>query len=290
MALRIRRALANGVPRTFRRNGWILAGAYLVVTLVQTGFVLMVATTALPLGAGAGPGAGSGMPSPGTRLPPLVSFLAVALASLTGGVLTVPVTVVGTRTLVSEYTDRVPEEFVFHRLGWATLNCLAGSWLVAAATGLLAVALLGVASWGVTSLAGEGALFALFETWPGRAVLVAGALVLLLPSAFLSVALVFVGQEVAVKDKNVLGAAVGSWRLARHNWLRLFALLLVAFVPQLLFSVVATRLLSPTPAQLLIAVESSVFQIAVLAVLARAYVYCHDGDELGRVALFAKVE
>lgn len=290
MTIRVRRTLTNGFPRAFRRNGLILIGVYLLISLLQGGLVWMVATTALPLGAVSPPPASGGqVPSPGTQLPPLISAQAVLIATFTGGVLTVPITIIAIRTLVSRFTDHIPEEFVFHRLGWATINSFLGTWLVSIVVGVITIISFGLAGWGLFTVADQATLGYLIGTWPGRALLVSAGLVLLLPAAFLGVSLIFVGQEVAVKDKNVIGAIVGSWRLARHNRLRLFALALLPFIPQMIFSFVVFEFLTPVPAQILSIVETAIFQIIVLAIMARAYVQSHDDNEISQTILYQKV-
>lgn len=295
MSLSVRSTLADGFPRAFRRNGWILIGVYFLVSLLQGGLVWMVATTALPLGTVSPPPAPGGqVPSPGTQLPPLISVQAVLIATFTGGFLTVPVTVIAIRTLVSQFTDQIPEEFVFHRLGWATVNSFLGTWLVSIVVGILTIVLFVFASWGLFAVVDQALLGYLIGTWPGRALLVGACLVLLLPSAFLGVNLIFVGQEVAVKDKNVIGAIVGSWRLARHNRLRLFVLALLPFVIQMIFSFGVFEFLPPVPAQIVSVVETAIFQIVVLAIMARAYVQSHEPDssDVGRISqatLYQKV-
>lgn len=288
MVLRVRSALADGFSRAFRRNGWILIGVYLLITLLQGGLMWMVATTALPLGGPSSPALGGSMPNPGTQLPPLVSLQAVLIASFTGGFLTVPVLVVANRVLVSQFTDHIPEEFVFHRLGWATINSFLGTWLVSIVVGGVTAASLGLASWGLLTVTDQATLAYLIGTWPGRSLLVGAAIVLLVPGTFLGVSLIFVGQEIAVKDENVVGAIIGSWRLSRRNRLRLFVLALFPFAFQMIVSMVVFRFLPPIPAQLFAAVETSIFQLVVVAIMARAYVQSSDED-LSQISLYQKV-
>ncbi len=280
MSLRVRSALADGISRAFRRNGWILIGTYFLISLLQGGLVLMVSTTTLPLDSFAAPAAGGQMPSPGTQLPPLISLQAALIASFTGGFLTFPVLVVASRALVSQFTDHIPEEFVFHRLGRASVNSFLGSWIVSIVVSVLTIGLFTLAGWGLFAAADQSTLLYLISTWPGRALLVGACLVLLIPGAFLGVNLIFVGQEVAVRDKNVIGAIVGSWRLTRRSRLRLLALALVLFIPQMIISVILSELFPPIPAQILVIVESAIVQIVMLAIMARAYVQLYDGTEL----------
>lgn len=280
MSLCVRSALTDGISRAFRRNGWILIGTYFLISLLQGGLVLMVSTTTLPLDSFAAPATGGQMPNPGTQLPPLISLQAVLIASFTGGFLTIPVLVVASRALVSRFTDHIPEEFVFHRLGWASINSFLGSWIVSIVVSILTMGLFVLASLGLFAAADQSTLLYLIRTWPGRALLVGACLVLLIPGTFLGVNLIFVGQEVAVRDKNVIGAIVGSWRLTRHNRLRLLALTLVLFIPHIIISVVLSEFFPPIPAQMFMIVESAIVQIVILSIMARAYVQLYDGTEL----------
>lgn len=276
MSIQVRRALKDGVPRAFKRNGLSLIGAYLLMALFQGGLVYMVATTVLPLGA-ISPGSPGGQgPTPGGQLPPIIMFQAIGITALVGGILTVPVDVVANRTLVSQFTDRVPEEFVFYRMGWATLNVLLGSWLISIVTGLFFVApfailLLGP-EWTRTIMQ------SLLASWPGRILLVLLGFLLVIVSALIQLSLLFFGQEVAIKDKNLLGAMRGSWALTRGNRLRLIALLAGPFVFHLLFSIAVPFMLPTLPAQLIVGLESGVYYIITVAIMARAYVQVHTSE------------
>lgn len=288
MDLHIPNALTDGFWRALQRNSWILIGTYLLVSLLQGGLVWMVATSVLPLGAS--PGASGGqMLDPGSQLPPLVSLPAVFIASLMGGFLTVPVMVIANRTLVSQFTENVPEEFVLHRLGWATINSFLGSWLVSIAVGSLTIILFGLGGWGLFTWADQATLGYLIGTWPGRALLIGTCLVLLFPSAYLGLGLIFVGQEVAVKDKNVISAVRGSWRLARYNRLRLFVLVLLLFTVQMILSFATFELLGPTSAQVVSLLETAIIQLIVIAIMARAYVQVCTTEEINQLDLYQKV-
>ena len=278
MTLRVRSALANGIPRVFRRNGLLLIGAYLLVSLLQGGLIWMIVTTALPLGGLSAPASGAQTPNPGSQLSPLTSLGTLPIAMFTGGILTIPMRIVMTRTLVSDLTDHIPEEVVFHRLGWATFHRFVSSWLVTIGTGLLTIVLFGVAGWGLFNVAEPSLLGYLIQTWPGRALLVVGCVVLLLPAFFFGVSLIFVGQEIAIKDKNVLGAIRGSWKLARGNRLRLLALALLPFVFQMILSILVFEFLPSLPGQALSFIMTAIVQTAVIAIMARAYVQVHSQE------------
>jgi hypothetical protein len=282
MALRVRTALKNGLRRASTRNGLLLVGVYLVVSLLQGGLVYAVTTTVVPLGPPTVPTvpgeAGTVGPTPGSQLPALVSLQAALLMSFTGGLLTIPVQVIAHRTFVSERTDQVPDEFIFHRLGWATLNSFVGSWLVSLAFLIVAGLCVGVGFWGLFSAAGPATTAFLLGGWPGWVLLAVFGLVLLVPSVLLGVSLIFVGQEIAVRDKNAISALASSWRLTRGHRLRLLVLAVLPMIPQTLVSFGLFAVLPPVPAQFIALAETGVVNIVVLAIMARAYVQTGDDD------------
>lgn len=275
MTIQVRRAFKDGVPRAFKRNGLYLIGVYLLMALFQGGLVYMVATTVLPLGA-ISPGSPGGQgPVPGGQPPTMIMLQAIGITAIVGGILTVPVEVVANRTLVSEFTDRIPEEFVFHRMGWATLNVLIGTWLIQIVVAVLAVGMFAAVRWGIPSVWDGAMVLLLTGTWLERIPLVVIALMLLIPAAFLQMSLLFFGQEVSIKDKNLFRAMRGSWALARGNRLRLIVLIAGPFVFHLPFSFAVPFLLGAIPAQVIVGLESGVYYIITVAIMARAYVQVH---------------
>lgn len=276
MELALRTTLRSGVARVCTRNGVVLIGVFLFVSLLQGGFVWVVSTTYVPLGGNAPvvptPPAG---PTPGTSLPSFVAIPSVLLATVTGGVFTIPVQVVAIRTMVSDHTDHIPEEFVFHNMGWATLHSFLGSWLVAVLVTITALLCL---------LPGLLLLFVvtdpptqswLLGSWLGKVVLGLLVLILLLPSAFLGVNLIFIGQEIAVKDRGLIQAIAGSWRRCRGNRPRLLALALLPVFVQTGVSMIVFSQLDPTLAQAITFVGTAVVQMTMLTIMARAYTTVH---------------
>lgn len=277
MSFSIRSAFVDGFPRAFRRSGWILISAYLLSVFIQTGLAWMISNAVLPLGNSAVPVSGGWMPAPGAQLPPVVEFLSFLIALFSGTLLTAPVLVVADRTLVSKFTDCIPEEFVFHRLGWATVNSFLASLVLLCSIGVVTAVLFGLAGWGLVIMPDQLLLDQLLGTTLGRTVLIGIGLVLLLPGAFLGASLTFVGQEIAVKDKNVIEALVGSWQLARHNRLRLFVLVFIAFISQIGISFLS-ELSGLISAQVGSIAGAAILQIVWLSIMARAYVQLHNGD------------
>lgn len=282
MTLRVRTALRNGIFRAFTRNGLLLMGVYLVVSLLQGGLVYAVTTTVVPLGPPTVPSVsgevGAVGPTSGSQLPALVSLQAALLVSFTGGLLTIPIQVIAHRTFVSERTDQIPDEFIFRRLGWATLNSFVGSWLVSLSFLIVAGLCMGVGFWGLFSVAGPATTTFLLSDWLGWILLGVFSLMLLIPSVFLGVSLIFVGQEIAVRDKNAIGALASSWRLTRGNRLRILVLAFLPMIPHIVVSFGLFTVLPPVPAQFLALAETGVVNIVVLAIMARAYVQVEDDD------------
>lgn len=280
MTLRVHATLSNGISRAFSRNGLVLIGVYLFVSLLQGGLVWAITTTVIPLGTPTVPSVpgetGTVGLAPGSQLPALVSLQAALMAMFTGGLLTIPVQVIALRILVSNYSDRIPDEFIFHRLGWATLNSFIGSWLVSLSFLLVTSIILGTGFWVLFTVLDQATTAYLIGAWLGRFLLIAFGFMLLLPSGFLGVSLIFVGQEIAIRDKNVLKALVGSWRLSRHNRLRLLVLAVIPMIPQTVISYALFAVLPPIPAQVVAIFETAIVNIVVLAIMARAYVQAGD--------------
>ncbi len=279
MSLHIRTAVRDGVERVWNRNGAVLTVAFLLTMLLQSGFVMAITTTYLPVGALSAP-AGSQTattPTPGSHLPVFVSLGAGLIAALAGGFLTTPVTVVAIRTFVGGRADRIPDEFVFDRLGWATINSLVGSWFVSLSFFAVFVACLGVGSVGLTTVVGGAKILSLVSTVSGIVLLAVFIAVLALPSAFLGICLLFVGQEIAARDKNVLAAVVGSWRLTRGNRLRLFVLAILPIIPHTIIIALVYVVLSPLPAQIVVIPESIAVSMVTLSIMTCAYLQLVDG-------------
>lgn len=290
MTLALRGTIRAGVDRAFTRNGFVLIATFLVASLLQIGFIWLVTTTYLPLGSGTPViSTQSAGPTPGTSPTLLVTVVSVFLVSITGGILSIPVQIIAIRTMVSKHTNRIPEEFVFHNMGWALFHTFFGSILVA-------VLVWGLAAGGIV-LSGFLLLFVIDHSmqmwlishwlgWIGVGVLV---LVLLLPSLFLSLSLLFVCHEISVKDNNLMEAITGSWRCCRGNRLRLLVLVLILFIfsmgVSLIFNLGVPFVtgFGTILVQAIVLVALSFVQVVNLAIMVRAYVAVND-DGLALVA------
>lgn len=273
MALQICRAIFNGVTRGIARSGLILMVSYFVVSLLQMGFIQIVTSTYLPLGGVTTPGIAETPvgPGPGTQLPALVSAQAAAIAGFTGGVLTVPVQIVSIRTLVSTYRSRIPEELIFHRLGWATVNALFGSWLLFFLELLIFLLSFGGGFWLLSTVFDSSTLGSLISTWPGRGLLVVIGLVLLFPVILFAVSMTFLRQEIAVRDENLFRAAIRSWRLTSRNRIRLIVLTLLLLIPHSVLAGLIFQLL-PNYAQYIVILESAVVTVITQGIMAVVYI------------------
>lgn len=240
MSLDIGAALSDGLDRTFKRNALLLMGVFLVVGLASTAFT-QTFTAGLDTLAPTGPS----QPSPGPfggqggQTPLAVPFLPVAIAGVLALLLAVVaemVRIVAVRTLVSDETETIPDEFVRHNMALATVNSIIGN-LVA---GVL---------------------------------IVIGLLFFIIPGIFLAISFFFVRQEIAIEDKNFIDALADSWALAKGDRIELFALAVVVVVIGLLANIPSAVLafvspLATTVASVVIGAITTVFGIAVSA---RAY-------------------
>jgi hypothetical protein len=271
MSLQLRTAIEDGLRRIVTRNGLLLFAALLLASAVQSGFVQLVTTMYLPLNPSVTATPEAATPA-GNQLPTLVAAPAGLLAALTGGLVTLPIRVVAIRTMVSNETRRIPDEYVFHRLGWATVHTFLTSWVVGIAILLTLCAGVVVAFLGAV---GVGAVAGGPTTPPqslfGRVLLGATLVVLFLPSVFVGVGLLFTGQEIAVRDRGVLGALTGSWRLVRGVRVRLALLALVPIAVQAPLSYVTFETLPRQLANAVSLTGGTVLSFVMLAVMARIY-------------------
>lgn len=276
MVLSLRKTVRSGFVRLGTRNGLLLICVFVVVGVLQGGFVWVLSTTFVPLDGGTPvlPTARAG-PTPGTTLPTSAVVPAVFLGAVMGGVFTIPVQVVAIRTMVSDHTDRIPEEFVLHNMGWATLHTFLGSVVTAALVVGSVVGCLVAGFHLLFSFASQSTQLWLVESWLGLLCLGVFVLVLLAPGVFFGVSLLFVGQEIAVKDRTVLGGIYGSWRRCRNHRLRLLALVVASLLIQAgVFLLIS--LLDATPAQIVSLIETAIAQTAMVTIMARAYVAIHN--------------
>jgi hypothetical protein len=265
MTLDIDVALRRGFSRTFKRNGLLLIGAFVVLgfvssVLFQTAVLQLVERFGdLPTPPTGGPG-GTGttgaaqpdMDEVASALPlglPIPLVIAAPLAALTP-LVGEALRIVAVRTLVSEHTESIPGGFVRENIVWATVNSFVG----------------GIVVYFIIFIGGVIGLIGL---------LIGGPIV----AAFFATAFFFVRQEIAVENKNFVDALTDSWRLTSGHRIGLFALLvavwiigLIAGIPgTILGFVVAVGPLAAAAATLVSAVASALTTVFGVAVAARAY-------------------
>jgi type IV secretory pathway VirB3-like protein len=158
------------------------------------------------------------------------------------------VRIVAVRTLVSDETETVRDEFVSRNLLSATLNGFVGGVVV-----LILVAV--------------------------------GLVFLVVPGVYLAIAFFFVRQEIAVEDRNFVEALSASWERTSGHRLRLFGLALVVFLVGVVVTAVGGVVgfvgvpLLTTLVTVLLGAVTVVFGVAVTC---RAYVQLSDADDAER--------
>ncbi|WP_372911079.1 hypothetical protein [Salinigranum sp.] len=258
MPLDISDALSDGLDRTFQRNGLLLVVAFVVFGLADAvaGQTLAAATARfaeqaieqLPQDAST-PQTVTGLPSAeATPLSlPLPLPAALGLVAVLAFVAEA-VRIVAVRTLVSDETETVRDEFVSRNLLSATLNGFVGGVVV-----LILVAV--------------------------------GLVFLVVPGVYLAIAFFFVRQEIAVEDRNFVEALSASWERTSGHRLRLFGLALVVFLVGVVVTAVGGVVgfvgvpLLTTLVTVLLGAVTVVFGVAVTC---RAYVQLSDADDADR--------
>jgi hypothetical protein len=215
MSFRFRTVIIDGASLAASRNGVVLMVLVALAELFSVLLFLSAGSVYVPLGDGV---VGvEGAPTPGEELPEALAGFATFFAGVLGAILTVPITIIAIRTFVGSERDTIPDEYIFHRLGRATLSAyLAG--LVLFFGYILAFVLPFVPLYW---------LFGEVTGLPLVAVLLLMLVVGLTLAVFFWISLLFVTYEIAVRDTRVVGALRGSWRLTSGTRLRLFALAVV---------------------------------------------------------------
>lgn len=223
MASRFETSIQEGIRHTATRNGAILIGAVMVLTIVEILLGVLtdlisnsegvtitsesLSSTGFPITTYSLSGVGGQLMSEGTGVSLSVQFgvLSITLADVTSLVMTfiwAAFWVIGTRVFVSEHTDTIPREFVRHNIGFATLNVVIGGIVV---------------SWLITI----------------------GFVLLIIPGIIIWICMLLVGHEIAVADENVIGAIPNSWRLMRPF---IITILILGIVLAILFFMLSPAL------------------------------------------------
>ena len=225
-----RSVLRKGVGQLKTRNGLLLVGCYFIIDLLLSGLTSITSSTYLPIQTDSmvlSANAAQPVP-PGTDIPVFVSLAATLLTLGLTTAITTPVQIIAVRTFASDCEDRIPERFVFHRMGWATVHTYLGAWAgICIVVGIILVSVaLGV---GLVFVIGNSTLTASTHPLVGVGLVVIGGIVLLIPAFILFTGLTFIAHEIAIRDRNIYQACIGSWRLASQH-LVAFGILSVTFL------------------------------------------------------------
>lgn len=275
MALRIGRVVSDGISLAISRNGALLSVLFFLAESLGVLLVVGVGTTYVPVGMGTSLAPGSEVTA-GGELPALTAAAASMLAGVFTSVITVPLSIVAVRTFVGGYTDRIPDAYVFDRIGRATFSAIVASFLQA---GVIFAVVFGTVIALFLALFGVGRLG--LPDHLSLAALLLGVLVVGVVGAVLLVVVMvhflFVVHEVAVRNRGVVGAFRGSWDTVRGNRLRLTGLAIVlgglrggvsaGAAPPVEGSVSILRL-AVTPVAMAL---TAVVGVVVTAIFARAY-------------------
>lgn len=230
MELDIFEALSDGFERTIQKNGLMLAGLYFVLGLITTSSSQTVISEYANLAATAAPS------TTGTLALPIPGA-AAAVLMITSYLLSILLSIVAIRTLVSDATETIPSEFYSRNMPMAALNIIIGG----LAYGLIVVA---------------------------------GLIALIIPGIFLLVALYFWNVFVAVEDDNFIDALKNSWSLTDGNRLRLFALGFTVVVATGVFSSILgfpSMLGLPLVGSILSQIGGALTGVFTIATTAQAY-------------------
>lgn len=217
MTVRIMEAVRGGARRTFARNGLMFVAAYFLLNLGSAFLGLRYSAET------------------GTFSPAVGGTAALALLGAVFSVVSIAVSIIAIRTLVSDETETIPDEYVRRNMGPALLHVIVG-----------------------------GIIFAV--------VVLAGLALLIVPGVYLLLGLFFWTIRVAVEDESFVEGMQESWNMTKgHKW-ELFGLLIVLLLVNVLIGGVSIAagpesIVGMTVGQLLSAFGGVFF----LATQARAY-------------------
>ncbi|MFB6244828.1 MAG: hypothetical protein ABEJ03_00595 [Candidatus Nanohaloarchaea archaeon] len=227
MEIDIADAIKNGFGRTFEKTGLVLAGFYFMASILQTVFAGSVTKT-LASEFGAATATSSSTSPLALSMPLFVSGPVLLVLSLASVVLTIT----ALRTLVDDYTEKIPKELYTRNMGWNVANIvvggiafaliLAAAYLGPAVPGLLLIGA-GASGIGLGAAGLVGTLLALIGTLAGVAL-----------GTYLMVALYYWNVEVAVRDVSFTIGFRNSYEMTEGHRFRLFVLgLAVAIISAL---------------------------------------------------------
>ena len=269
MKLDIKTVLSEATSVLISRNGALIAGAYAVLTALGLGLSVAVE---VPLSDHAALGAVEAPSTPAGDPPVVVTVVSQVLSTVFISLLTVPVGIIAVRIYVGGTRQTIPDHYLFHRIGRATVTGLGVSVVEVAA---LVAAFVGplLLGFGIAVGADLPAVLAL-------AILFGGVVLAVFLSVVVLLHFVFTMQEVAVQDRRLVGALKHSWATVSRDRLRVGALLIGLYAVVGVVGGSTSGLLLPTGAELSLLVivgvvgavlVNGVANAAWIAVVSRAY-------------------
>jgi hypothetical protein len=276
MAFDIQSVVSDGISVAASRNGAVLALFFFLAESLGILLFLVAGTMYVPVDVGTGLGPSPDLAASGD-LPQTATSIATMLSGVFTSIVTIPISIVAIRTFVGGERDKIPDAYMFGRIGRATLsgivaNFLYGLLLFTITFGTGVVILLSIIVLNGSNLIPESISGIVF---------LVGALILVLAAVVLTVVVwlhfLFLLHEIAVRHRGILGAFKGSWATVRGARLKIGGLALVLVVARVsvgwagappadgnwsVFQIIVT------PISLVL---SSIVGVFVVAILAQAY-------------------
>jgi hypothetical protein len=276
MTFQISRVVSDGVSLALSRNGAVLTVLFFIAESLGVLLIAGVGTMYVPVDVGTGIATG-GEVAAGSNLPTGTAALASLLAGGFSSVVTTPISIVAIRTFVGGQTNEFPDQYIFDRIGRATVSGIVANFLYAA---LLFIVTFGMGIVLLVAVFGIGRLDLLPGQIGGIALILfaaVGVLIMVVLLVTVAVHFLFLMHEISVRHRGVVGAFRGSWDTVRGNRVRLAGLAIVLIAVRSGVSSVAAPpveggwtafQLVTTPVAMAVA---AVVGVVVTAIFARTY-------------------
>jgi hypothetical protein len=276
MTFQISRVVSDGVSLALSRNGAVLTVLFFIAESLGVLLIAGVGTMYVPVDVGTGIATG-GEVAAGSNLPTGTAALASLLAGGFSSVVTTPISIVAIRTFVGGRTNEFPDQYIFDRIGRATVSGIVANFLYAA---LLFIVTFGMGIVLLVAVFGIGRLDLLPGQTGGIALILfaaVGVLIMVVLLVTVAVHFLFLMHEISVRHRGVVGAFRGSWDTVRGNRVRLAGLAIVLIAVRSGVSSVAAPpveggwtafQLVTTPVAMAVA---AVVGVVVTAIFARTY-------------------
>lgn len=262
MSLKLLTVIKDGARLAASRNGVL----FMVLFALFQGFTMLLVLSAGSVYIPVSPSMTGveAAPPPGDELPEVIAALATTLTNLISGVLLVPVYIVAIRSFVGKKRTHIPDDYIFRRIGWATVNSYIAGFLMLFIIACIFVAPFVPLYWIVGTVDG----FLLLGV-----VLIAVILSIIL-TAFVWICFLFINHTIAVEDAGPISALQMSWSLTQGHRVRLF--ILAFFLAVVQGVITSPTALLPDPLGFFVMLPlTSLLTILSLAIFARAYVAIH---------------